>query len=151
MISTIRTNSENPDFVALVKDLDSYLAEKDGNEHSFYDQFNKIDLIRHVVLATIDGKAIGCGAIKEFSPGVMEVKRMYTLPEWRGKGVASRILEELELWAYETGADKCILETGLRQAEAIRLYEKKHYEKIPNYGQYIGVENSRCFEKNIRK
>jgi ribosomal protein S18 acetylase RimI-like enzyme len=79
----------------------------------------------------------------------MEIKRMYVPPQFRGNGYASLVLEELETWAKELGYKKCILETGLKQPEAIRLYEKNNFQKIPNYGQYADVENSVCFEKII--
>lgn len=64
MLSLVKTNSENPDFIALVRLLDADLAERDGAEHSFYAQFNKIDAIKHVIVAYADGKPAGCGAIK---------------------------------------------------------------------------------------
>ena len=79
----------------------------------------------------------------------MEIKRMYTSPEFRGKGAATRILRELENWAAELSCKKCILETGKRQPEAIRLYQRNGYLPIPNYGQYAGIENSVCFEKQL--
>jgi GNAT superfamily N-acetyltransferase len=147
MIRIIRTSSDNQDFIQLVKHLDTDLAERDGKDHSFYAQFNKIDKIKYVVVAYEDGQPVGCGAIKEYVPGTMEVKRMYTSPESRGKGVASRVLQELEVWAAELSYGKCILETGIKQPEAIGLYKKSGYTVIPNYGQYAGIENSVCFEK----
>jgi putative acetyltransferase len=149
MITILRTDSKNPDFIDLVKHLDAYLAEKDGAEHSFYAQYNKVDLIKHVVVAFEDNKAIGCGAIKQYAPDTMEVKRMYTSPNGRKKGVATQILTALEKWAAELDYKKCVLETGKRQEEAISLYQKCDYRVIPNYGQYIGIENSVCFEKNL--
>ncbi len=146
----LRTDSENTDFLALVKQLDAYLSEKDGDEHSFYAQFNKVDSIKHVIVAYDGDLSVGCGAIKAFSQDVMEVKRMYVLPTQRGKGVASQILQHLEAWARELGYSKCILETGTRQEEAIILYQKNGYKRmILNYGQYEGVENSLCFEKDL--
>jgi GNAT superfamily N-acetyltransferase len=147
MITTIRTNSENQDFRELVKHLDADLAIRDGSEHAFYAQFNKIDLIKHVVIAYDGNKPLGCGAIKELSSESMEVKRMYTVPEGRGKGVASTILKELEMWSTELSYKKCLLETGKKQPEAIALYLKSGFKIVPNYGQYAGVENSICFEK----
>jgi len=144
-----RTTSNNPEFAVLVKQLDVYLADKDGSEHAFYAQYNKVDAIKHVIVAYEDEEPIGCGAIKEFSSDAMEVKRMYTAPAGRQKGVASQILSELEKWASELGYKKCVLETGKRQLEAISLYKKNGYETIPNYGQYIGIENSICFEKKL--
>jgi GNAT superfamily N-acetyltransferase len=79
----------------------------------------------------------------------MEVKRMFTLPENRGKGLAGMILSELQLWAKEMNFKKCILETGIRQIEAIALYKKSDFIIIPNYGQYEGIETSICFEKKL--
>lgn len=149
MIEIKRTDSDNADFQALVRELDKELAIRDGDEHSFYAQYNKIDAIKHVVLAYENGDAVGCGAIKEYSAGVMEVKRMFVPLEQRGKGIAVLVLAELEAWAREIGAGNCILETGIKQPEAIRLYEKSGYRRIENYGQYAGVENSICFEKKL--
>jgi GNAT superfamily N-acetyltransferase len=148
-MTIIRTNSENTDFIELVKLLDADLAIRDGKDHSFYAQYNKIDKIKYVVVAYDNNKPIACGAIKEFAPQVMEVKRMYTLPENRGKGIAQKLLTELEIWAKELSCVKCILETGKKQPEAIQLYKKSGYNIIPNYGQYIGIENSVCFEKEL--
>jgi GNAT superfamily N-acetyltransferase len=119
MINIIRTDSANPDFIQLIKYLDADLAKRDGDDHSFYAQYNKIDKIKHTVVLYEDGKAIACGAIKEFNPTTMEVKRMYTLPESRGKGIASTILKELETWAAEMKYEKCVLETGKKQPEAV--------------------------------
>lgn len=151
MIQIIRTNSDNQDFIGLVNHLDSDLSERDGEDHSFYAQFNKIDKIKYVAVAYENNKPIACGAIKEYSPNTMEIKRMYTLPESRGKGIASRVLNELEIWASELFYEKCILETGKKQPEAIALYKKNGYKLIPNYGQYAEIENSLCFEKDIKK
>lgn len=147
MIQLIRTDSNNTDFQTLVVALDKDLAIRDGEEHAFFAQFNKIAHIKYVVVAYQDGQAVGCGAIKEYAPGVMEVKRMFVPLEKRGNGIASLVLAELEKWAKELNYSKCILETGLKQPEAIRLYQKNQYQVIPNYGQYAEVESSICFEK----
>ena len=74
---------------------------------------------------------------------------MFVSPESRRKGIAAKILTELENWATELSYAKCILETGKKQPEAIGLYIKNGYKSIPNYGQYAGVENSLCFEKEM--
>ena len=150
MIRIIRTDSDNKDFIHLVRLLDADLAKRDGSDHFFYAQFNKIDKIKHAVVAYENDLPVGCGAIKEFNSASMEVKRMYTLPECRGKGIATTILVELEKWAAELSYEKCVLETGKRQPEAIDLYKKNGYSVIPNYGQYAGIQNSVCFEKSIR-
>lgn len=151
MINIIRTDSSNEDFIGLVRQLDAYLAITDGEEHAFYDQFNKIQNIKNVVVLLENQNPIGCGAIKEFETDSMEVKRMFVKPENRGKGIAAKILTELETWAAELGYSKCVLETGKRQVEAVALYTKCGYHIIPNYGQYIGMDNSLCFEKKLEK
>lgn len=150
MVKLLRTNSDNQDFINLVRYLDADLAEKDGTDHSFYAQFNKINKIKHAIVAYEDDEPMGCGAMKEFTSNAMEMKRMYTLPEYREKGVATQILRELEKWAAELSYEKSVLETGKRQPEAIALYKKNGYEITPNYGQYIGIENSVCFEKELK-
>lgn len=149
MIKVVRTNSKHPDFKKLVALLNIDLAKRDGEDYSFFEQFNKIKAIKYVVVIYENDIPLGCGAIKHFKETTMEVKRMYTTEKSRGKGIASRILKELENWAKELSYKNCILETGIRQPEAIGLYLKNGYERVPNYGQYIKIESSRCFKKNI--
>lgn len=110
-----KTNSSDEDFIRLVRLLDADLAQRDGDDHAFFAQFNKIDAIQHVIVLYVDGLAVACGAIKEYAPEIMEIKRMYVLPEYRGKGYASRVLTALEEWAAALQYHKCILETGEKQ------------------------------------
>jgi GNAT superfamily N-acetyltransferase len=147
MISIKRTNSDDPDFRQLVQELDKDLAIRDGDEHAFYAQFNKLAMINHVVVAYDGDIAVGCGAVKEYLPNTMEVKRMFVPLEKRGEGIASLVLKALEAWCREMNYTACVLETGKKQPEAIALYTKNGYRIIPNYGQYANVENSVCFEK----
>jgi len=150
MINILRTNSENIDFVEMVSRLDKLLTDLDGRDHDFYNQYNKIDKIKHVVVAYHDELPVACGAIKEFDTETMEVKRMFTADSYRGKGFATKVLTELENWALELGYSKCILETGLRLPDAVRLYQRNGYLQILNYGQYVEMENSVCFEKRLK-
>lgn len=150
MLRFHKTNSNNADFLVLVNQLDNDLAVRDGSDRVFYNQFNKLDLIKHVIVAYGENIPAGCGAIKHFSEDTMEVKRMFTPLSLRSRGIASLVLAELEKWSIELGFSKCILETGKRQPEAIALYKKNGYKLIPNYGQYIGIENSVCFLKDLK-
>jgi len=147
----IRTTSKNKMFQALVFRLDQELAERDGPDHEFYHQFNGIENLDHVILVKNKIEAVGCGAIKLFGTQAMEVKRMFVLKKFRSQGIAKLILSALEEWTLELGIEGCILETGKRQPEAISLYKKAGYKLIPNYGQYQGVENSICFEKELSR
>lgn len=156
-IKITRTNSENQDFIKLVKQLDAYLKITDGDEHDFYNQFNNIDVLKNVVVIYVDDTesssaqhiVVGCGAIKPFDDDAMEVKRMFVASEYRNLGIARKTLIELEVWAKELGFKKCVLETGKRQKEAVNFYHKCDYKVIPNYGQYQEMENSICFKKEL--
>ncbi len=149
MTTFTRTDSTNTDFIALVLLLDADLKIRDGDEHGFYDQFNKIDMIKNVIVCYMDAIAIGCGAFKQYNKDKVEIKRMFVQPAYRGHGIGLKILNELELWAAELNYAECILETGKKQPEAISLYQKAGYDIIKNYGQYENVENSVCMLKSI--
>ena len=149
MTSIKRINSKDIDFKNLVDQLDSYLAIIDGKDHDFYNQFNSTKLLHNCIVLHDSGNPIGCGALKRFNKTDFEIKRMFVLPSQRGKGSATQILKELENWAKELGALHCVLETGKRMPDAIALYMKNGYKKIPNYGQYVGIDNSCCFKKKL--
>jgi len=149
MITLTRTTAENKHFQELVQQLDLELKIRDGDDHSFFAQFNKIDTIKHVVVAYQGITPISCGAFKPYENQTMEIKRMFVAPSHRGKGIATLILFELEKWCRELNVERCILETGEKQPEAIHLYRKNKYTVIPNYGQYTNVESSICFEKTL--
>ncbi|MBK7232032.1 MAG: GNAT family N-acetyltransferase [Saprospiraceae bacterium] len=149
MYTLKRTNSTDLDFQILVNQLDQYLAIVNGDKNDFFVQYNKIDLIKYVLVAYEGNDAVGCGAMKEFAENTMEIKRMYVPLEKRGKGIAKSILNELQKWAQEMGYKKCILETGDKMQDAIGLYQKSDFNRIPNYGPYSNNETSICFEKEI--
>ena len=149
MRQTIRTNSDNADFLPLVALLDKGLRITDGDDFVFFTQFNKLDAIKNVVLVYENDEAVGCGAIKKYDDHTAEIKRMFVREEFRGKGVAKEVLAELERWAKELGFEQCILETGNMLTNAIKLYETSGYERTSNYGQYIGVPISVCMKKKI--
>ena len=151
MTTIKRTNSDNLDFHKLVVELDKDLAQKNGDTNDFFVQFNKIDQIKNVVVVYEIDQAVACGAMKEYDNNTMEIKRMFVPLEKRGKGFASKVLQELENWSNELGYNRCILETGNKMSEAIGLYKKMGSKIIPNYGQYKNVESSICFEKLIYK
>lgn len=147
MLKLVRTDSNNPDFKKLVEKLDTYLQITDGDEHEFYNQFNSISVLKHVVVAYQNNAAVACGAFKTFNNSSVEIKRMFTLPEYRKTGIAESILTELEKWAKDLSFEYTVLETGKRQIEAVNFYKKNNYNVMPNYGQYMNKENSLCFKK----
>ena len=92
---------------------------------------------------------MACGAFKEFNEDSVEIKRMFVQPDFRGKGIASKALKVLEDWAKELNYSYAVLETGLRQPEAIALYKKNNYTVIDNYAPYEYMDNSVCFRKAL--
>ena len=150
MILLERTSSSHPDFIKLVALLDAYLAQVDGDEHHFYNQFNGITTLQHCLVIYDDNVAVGCGAIKKFESTSFEIKRMYVHHTARGKGYAIQLVNALEEWAQELGATHTVLETGKRMQDAVQLYNKLGYTSIANYGQYKGVANSLCFMKQLK-
>ncbi|MEO7978764.1 GNAT family N-acetyltransferase [Flavobacterium sp.] len=144
-----RTNSDDRDFINLVSLLDQDLAIRDGEDHAFYNQFNKTDKIEHVIVYYESDIAVGCGAFREKEPDKVEIKRMFVHPDFRKKGIASAVLKELEIWAKEVGYAYTILETGKNQPEAINLYQKQDYTIIPNYPPYEKMDNSVCMKKTL--
>lgn len=149
MITLKRTDASNKDFHQLITELDKGLLENYQEAQSYYNQFNKLEDIKHVIVSYQKGIPVGCGAIKYFDDDRMEVKRMYVSPDLRGQGLATKILLELEDWVKFLGFRKCILETGTLQIGAIALYKKEGYKIISNYGQYEGMDTSICFEKDL--
>jgi putative acetyltransferase len=101
------------------------------------------------LVASVAGQAVGCGALRDLEPGVAEVKRMFVLPEFRGRGIARQILLALESAARERGYATLRLETGTRQPEAIGLYRSAGYSQIPCFGEYADDLFSICFEKRF--
>lgn len=102
-----------------------------------------------VALDRADGRALGCGALRQLDAGSAEVKRMYVVPEARGTGVAADLLRALEAEALHRGWPTLRLETGTEQPDAQRFYAREGYHPIPLFGSYVGSDNSVCFERQL--
>src|SRR5450759_1184794 len=101
------------------------------------------------VIGRAGGRAVACGAICPLDQDVTELKRIFVHVDFRERGYAKAILSELERLARESGYTIVRLETGVRQPEAISLYEKLGYHRIPNYGKHVNSKMSVCFEKRL--
>lgn len=101
------------------------------------------------VIGYLDQQPVACRAFRPLEREVCEFKRMFVRPEFRGRGLARMLLTELERLASEYGYSLARLETGDRQPEAIRLYERSGYFRIANFGIYIASARSVCFEKAL--
>lgn len=149
MILFKRVTNTDPELQQLVKRLDEELKITDGEDHAFYNQFNGLEGIDHLLLGYSKNFATACGGFKKYDQTTAEIKRMYTAPQARGLGMGTALLQELQIWAKAEGYNRLILETGIRQKPAIALYKKAGFERIENYGQYAGVEDSYCFQKQL--
>jgi putative acetyltransferase len=149
MQTLTRTTSKNQDFQKLTALFDEYLIDIDGDEKDFFAQYNQVYL-ENVVICYDNNIAVGCGAFKKHENNTVEIKRMFVLPNQRGKGIANLIIKELEIWATELKNTNAILETSIKLIPAIGLYKKLGYIPIENYGQYIGVESSYCMKKFLK-
>ncbi len=151
MVAIEKTDSESVEAVALIDALNRYLWGLYPEEQAEYDQHNGLPPDVTFVVARIDGKAVGCGAFRPISstPDAVEIKRMYVAPSARGHGLGKAILADLEGRASADGYAIARLETGKKQAEAIVLYERLGYRRIPNYPPYVDNDNSLCYEKQL--
>jgi len=144
-----RTQSADPDFKLLVRELDAGLRVTNGDIMDIYDQHNIIESIDTVVIAYLDEKPVACGCFKPFDSEAVEIKRMFVSPQARGQRISALVLKELEAWAKSTGFKATVLETGSRQVEAQSLYKKTGYVPTPKYGPYVNLPDSFCFRKNL--
>lgn len=145
-----RTTSSHPHFRQMVGALDEDLMLRNGETQNLYHQYNKTDNISHAVVVYADDLPVGCGCFKPYNDLTVEMKRMFVLPGMRGRKLAAQLLQELENWALEEDYQKAILETGIRQVEAIRLYTRSGYQLIDNYDQYVGMADSICYQKELK-
>jgi putative acetyltransferase len=101
------------------------------------------------IVAYLGEIPVGCGALREIEPRVVEIKRMFVVPDARRLGVASLILDALESRALALGYSNARLGTGVRQPEALKLYESCGYRRAPSFGEYEGTDLCVCYEKTL--
>jgi GNAT superfamily N-acetyltransferase len=128
--------------------LDLYEGEGDIGPTREASMFVEPDGV-FLVIRDDDGRAVACGGIARFDESRGELKRMYVVPELRGRGLGRRLLVELEAEARRLGYGAVLLETGDRQPEALGLYRSSGYERIPCYPPYDSRALSLCFEKRL--
>lgn len=139
---------DSPDFAALVSALDAELEERYPGLSADAPSPGQDLLVAVVAVVAYSGEApVGCGALREIAPGVGEIKRMFVLPEARGLGAARQMLEVLEARGRALGYSAVRLGSGVRQPEALALYESCGYRRIPLFGEYEGAELCVCYEK----
>lgn len=147
-----KTDGEDPEFVRLCGELEICLDEMVGKviQRDKYHKYNLRDNIHDVYLAYVDGEAVGCGSYKRYDAENAELKRVFLRKEYRGQGIAKKLLSLIERDAKNAGYRYMILETGELLKESVGLYRHTGYETIPNYGQYADMPESLCMRKVLK-
>lgn len=145
------TDGSDPDFAMLCAKLDHALNEIVGGQcqRSQYDQYNQRDSIHDVIVVSLKGELVACGAFKRFDEEHAELKRIYVDQTHRNMGLGGEVIRRLEAKAKMSGYRWCVLETGRLLEAAQHMYKKAGYKIIPNYGQYENMKESVCMERKI--
>ncbi|MBP1652137.1 MAG: family N-acetyltransferase [Bacteroidetes bacterium] len=149
MLRLKRTHSDDPHFQELIIALDKDLWIRYPEVQQDYEVLDKVKNIPTVVVAYVDALPVGCACFRQFDTNTIEIKRMFVHNTHRGQGIAYAILKELETWAISEGFSRAVLETGIRQPEAIALYQKSGYTFMDKYPPYEQMENSVCLQKPL--
>lgn len=148
-MTLIRTAADDPAFLRLTGELGRELRERYGALQDKYEPHDNVENALAVIIAEEQEEAVGCGCLRIVDETTIEIKRMYVPKVRRGRRIAERILVRLEEIARSRGYSAAILETGVRQPEAVRLYERNGYRVIENYGPYAGMLESVCMRKEL--
>ena len=143
---------ESADARRLISGLDGGLAQLYTPDQRFGPNFNSGQIAGGrgtFLIARLDGRAVGCGAIRLLDDVTAEIKRMYVEPEVRGRRVGRAVLDALEEKARELGVRRLVLETGIHQHAAIALYTHAGYAQCDCWGEYTTSPTSVCYEKQI--
>jgi putative acetyltransferase len=142
---------DSPDAMSLIAELDTVLTPLYAAESRH--GFSVDKLVREGVAFFVirhDGTPAGCGGIKLVGTEYGEVKRMYVRPQFRGQGLGRLMLDHLAAYSREHGIDVLRLETGVHQKEAISLYERYGFQRIPPFPPYFEDPVSLCYENRLK-
>jgi GNAT superfamily N-acetyltransferase len=149
MITFVRTNFSNQDLHKLIVELDNEFVIRYPFLENMRIPFNILNESARVVVAYDHLMPVACGAFRPINETTIEIKRMYTIPSIRNRGIGKNILIKLEDWARREGFTVSILETGINQPEAISAYQKSGYTRIPNFPPYVDIKESICMRKYL--
>ena len=143
------TGGDDPKFRALVRKLDQEYVDRFGETALQYRPYNTLEKIEAACLLIVDGTPAACGAIQPLDEDTAELKRVYVLPEFRRRGLARQVVEQLELQALFHGYQFMALETGRAMPEAVALYTKLGYRETEPWGPFARDELCLSMKKEL--
>lgn len=145
------TDGNDEDFRKFYRKTEEFYSSIVGglkNREAFV-PYNLSESISDVLIASVDGVAVGCAGLKAYSDSDVEIKRVWVDPEFRGNHISSAMMDALEQRAAELGFGRAILQTRPQMEAAVHLYTKRGYELIDNYPPYDKLEGAICFAKRL--
>ena len=152
-VSVQKASVGSPIVQALISALDAEITERYPEEDANFFRLDEDEIAPGrgaLLVATVDGEVVGCGAVRRLDDTDAEIKRMYVTPSFRGRGIGRALLAALESEARSLGATRLVLETGERLFEAVALYERTGFTIIPPFNEYVGARLSLCMGKDLR-
>lgn len=149
-MNIILTDEKDEQFLNLVEELDDGYYQRIGEELEKYKQYNEFKDPHIVMLMVDDDNAIACASYRTCGEKSVEFKRVYVKKEYRKRGIAYRLIKELEKDAIEKGFIYSYIVTGKNNHAAIGLYEKLDYFKTEKFGQFRDDETVVCMKKIFR-
>lgn len=147
-----RESIESRAAIDLINELNAELSHRYPEEGANYFRLSAAEVEPGrgaFFIARADNIPIGCGAVRLIDSATAEIKRMYVVPRHRSAGAGAALLARIEQAAVELGARRLVLETGVRQPEALGLYTKFGFAEIPAFGEYVNSPLTRCMAKAI--
>lgn len=149
-MESIITNEKDERFIELSNELNNEYFQLYGDEVLKYQEYNDLEDPHIVILALNWGKPIACASFKLFDKDTIEIKRVYVKRRYRRKGIAYKLIKQLEKLAIEENFRYSVIETGSENTAAIKLYEKLDYEIIDNFGHFEEDDMVVCMKKEFK-
>ena len=145
------TSPDNADFRRFYLITEAYydsIAGGPGKRREFV-PYNLSESIQDVLIAYVSGIAAGCAGLKKYNDTDTELKRVWVEPAYRGKHIASAMMDMIEDRASQQGFGRVILQTREQMTAAVSLYLSRGYYRTENYPPYDKLEGAVCFAKDI--
>ena len=149
-MESIITDEKDERFIELVKELDNEYFQIHGDIVNKYKDYNELKDPHLVLLVLNWDRPIACASFRLFDKDTIEIKRVYVKKRYRRKGIAYKLVKQLEKLAIEENFKYSIIETGSNNTAAIELYKKLDYEIVDNFGFFEGDDMCICMKKEFK-